>query len=78
MSRPAEITDNRYRYDAFANGEALPIRGKARLPVMGWNSWNAYGSGNTEALTKAMADRLVELGLDQLGYRYVVLDDGCY
>ena len=21
---------------------------------MGWNSWNAFGSGNTEALTKAI------------------------
>ncbi len=78
MDRPARITDNRYRYDAFSDGKRLPCRGKSRLPVMGWNSWNAYGSGNTEALTKAMAEKLVELGLDQLGYRYVVLDDGCY
>lgn len=45
---------------------------------MGWNSWNAFGSGNTEQLTKAMADAMVELELDRLGYRYVVLDDGCY
>ena len=45
---------------------------------MGWNSWNAFGSGNTEELTKDMADALVALELDQLGYQYVVLDDGCY
>ena len=45
---------------------------------MGWNSWNAFGSGNTEELTKAMADKIVELGLDKLGYSYCVLDDGCY
>jgi len=45
---------------------------------MGWNSWNAFGSGNTEALTKCMADKIVELGLRELGYKYVVLDDGCY
>ena len=45
---------------------------------MGWNSWNAFGTTNTEALTRAMADRIVELGLDKLGYQYIVLDDGCY
>lgn len=45
---------------------------------MGWNSWNAFGGGNTEALTKAMADAMTELGLDRLGCQYLVLDDGCY
>ena len=45
---------------------------------MGWNSWNAFGSGNTEELTKAMVLKIKELELDKLGYRYVVLDDGCY
>ncbi|MGN0401851.1 MAG: glycoside hydrolase family 27 protein [Acetatifactor sp.] len=77
-SRPKELRDREYRYDAFGNGRVLLQKKKDRLPAMGWNSWNAFGSGNTEALTKAMADALVELGLDQLGYRYVVLDDGCY
>ena len=46
--------------------------------MMGWNSWNAFGSGNSEALTKAMADCIKELELDKLGYKYLVLDDGCY
>ena len=45
---------------------------------MGWNSWNAFGSGNTEILTRAMADMFIELGLDKLGYEYIILDDGCY
>ena len=45
---------------------------------MGWNSWNAFGSANTEELTKIMADKFIELGLDKLGYKYIVLDDGCY
>ncbi len=78
MDRPYKITDDRYRFDSFSDGKALPCRGPERLPVMGWNSWNPFGSGNTEELTKAMADKLVALGLDKLGYRYVVLDDGCY
>ena len=66
------------RFDVFKNGEVLLGKKKSHLPAMGWNSWNAFGSGNTEALTKAMADRFIELGLDKLGYKYIVLDDGCY
>lgn len=70
--------DSDRRFDSFSNGKVLLGKKKNHLPAMGWNSWNAFGSGNTEALTKAMADKMVELGLDKLGYRFVVLDDGCY
>ncbi|WP_029233530.1 alpha-galactosidase [Butyrivibrio sp. VCB2006] len=66
------------RYDSFDDGQILFNKKKNRLPAMGWNSWNAFGSGNTEALTKTMADKFIELGLDRLGYKYIVLDDGCY
>lgn len=66
------------RFDSFGNGEVLFGKKKNHLPAMGWNSWNAFGSGNTEALTKAMADKFIELGLKDLGYEYIVLDDGCY
>ena len=78
MERPVIIKDSRYRFDSFGNGEVLGGKKRGRLPAMGWNSWNAFGSGNTEALTKAMAEKLCELGLKDLGYEYVVLDDGCY
>ena len=60
-----------YRYDAFANGKPVCGKKKGHLPPMGWNSWNAFGTGNTEALTRAMCDALVRLGLDKLGYRIV-------
>lgn len=75
---PRTITDKRFRYDAFSNGEVLWNKKKNHLPAMGWNSWNAFGSGNTAALTRQMADAMVDLGLDKLGYEYLVLDDGCY
>ena len=78
QNKPTPIPDKEYRYDAFENGCVLLNKKKNHLPVMGWNSWNAFGSGNTERRTKDMADALVELGLAQLGYQYVVLDDGCY
>lgn len=77
-TEPSKISDTKYRFDSFTNGQSFSGNKKGRLPAMGWNSWNAFGSGNTEALTKAMADKIVELGLDKLGYKYVVLDDGCY
>lgn len=76
--KPHALNNPEYHYDAFENGRVLLGKKKCHLPAMGWNSWNAFGSGNTEALTRAMADKIVELGLDKLGYRYVVLDDGCY
>lgn len=77
-TEPSKISDTKYHFDSFANGKAFEGNKKDRLPAMGWNSWNAFGSGNTEALTKAMADKIIELGLDKLGYEYLVLDDGCY
>lgn len=75
---PDQITDKAYQFPAFADGKVLPGKKSGRLPAMGWNSWNAFGSGNTQELTKSMADAMVELELDQAGYQYLVLDDGCY
>mgnify|MGYP003291981799 CR=1 FL=1 len=66
------------KFVSFAEGRPFPEKRTGRLPVMGWNSWNAFGTGNTAALTKLMADRFIELDLDKLGYKYLVLDDGCY
>ena len=76
MNGPAPIDDYRLRFDDFSNADIFAK--KHRLPAMGWNSWNAFGSGNTEELTKAMVLKIKELKLDKLGYKYVVLDDGCY
>ncbi len=78
LKEPRSIKNEKYTYDSFANREVLESRGKKHLPPMGWNSWNAFGCGNTEELTKTMVDCMIELGLDKLGYQYVVLDDGCY
>ena len=76
MNGPAPINDKRLRFDSFSEDDLFSK--KPRLPAMGWNSWNAFGSGNTEDLTKAMVLKIKELELDKLGYEYVVLDDGCY
>ncbi|MFP4661688.1 MAG: alpha-galactosidase [Halanaerobiales bacterium] len=75
---PAVISDPDYMFPAFSNGRVLLDKKLGRLPAMGWNSWNAFGSKNNEELTRAMADAFVDLGLADLGYKYIVLDDGCY
>lgn len=47
-----------------------------RLPVMGWNPWNAYQTEVDEQKIMAVAQRLVSSGLAAKGYRYVDIDDG--
>ena len=42
---------------------------------MGWNSWNALGCGVTADGVKNATDQIASLGLDKLGYNYVVVDD---
>ena len=44
-------------------------------PPMGWNTWNTFGEHIDEDLIRASADALVESGLADAGYRYVVIDD---
>lgn len=78
MTKPEALKGREYEFDSFKNGQVLLGKKKNHLPAMGWNSWNAFGSGNTEALTRMTADKFIELGLDKLGYSFIVLDDGCY
>jgi alpha-galactosidase len=47
----------------------------ASRPPMGWNSWNAHSCTVTEADVRAAADALVETGLREAGYEYLVVDD---
>jgi alpha-galactosidase len=61
---------------AAADSAALkPPIGPAATPPMGWNSWNTFGKEINEAVVKGVADKFVELGLKDLGYQYIVIDD---
>lgn len=44
-------------------------------PPMGWNSWNTFGADINEQLIFDTADKMVETGLLELGYEYLVIDD---
>jgi alpha-galactosidase len=56
--------------DAMPNPENL-----AATPPMGWNSWNTFGPAINEKVVRGVVDKMVDLGLKDLGYQYVVLDD---
>ncbi len=49
--------------------------GLGLTPQMGWNSWNKFACNINENLIKQTADKIVEMGLDKLGYKYVNIDD---
>ncbi len=44
-------------------------------PPMGWNSWNTFGKDINEQLIFDTADKMVETGLLEKGYEYLVIDD---
>lgn len=58
------------------NINAQKFEGLALTPPMGWNSWNTFGTDINEALVKDIANKFDELGLKDVGYEYIVLDDG--
>ena len=47
----------------------------AKTPPMGWNSWNTFAEKISEDLLMETADAMVETGLRDAGYEYVVIDD---
>lgn len=49
--------------------------GLGLTPAMGWNSWNHYGCDIDEQVIKSNAQRILDLGLNRYGYKYVNIDD---
>ena len=47
----------------------------ARTPPMGWNSWNCFHKDINEVQIKQIADAMVDSGMRDAGYEYLVLDD---
>lgn len=52
-------------------------QGVGKLPFMGYNTWNAYYCNINEDLIHETAELMVSLGLKDVGYNYVNIDD-CY
>lgn len=47
-------------------------------PIMGWSSWNTYRVNINEELIKKQTDAMVSLGLKDVGYSYINIDDGFF
>lgn len=67
---------------AYLNGDnqvvipgANSYNGLNLVPQMGWNNWNAYGCDVSEELLLSTAQTIIDYGLRDLGYNYIVLDD---
>ena len=52
-----------------------PRTSVADRPPMGWDSWNTFGCDITETKILAAAQGLVDSGMRDAGYRYVIVDD---
>lgn len=47
----------------------------ALTPPMGWNTWNTFYDQISDELVRSTADAMVEQGLLEAGYEYLILDD---
>lgn len=54
---------------------AFPFTEIGKLPGMGWNSWNAFGCDVNESDILTAAKSIVDLGLKDVGYNTVTIDD---
>ncbi|TFK64247.1 glycoside hydrolase [Pluteus cervinus] len=61
----------------YATSTRALNNGAARLPVLGYNTWNFYQCNIDEDLMITTANLMKDLGLQDAGYNYVNIDD-CY
>lgn len=47
----------------------------SKTPPMGFNTWNTFGENINEQVILETADAMIELGLKDAGYEYLVIDD---
>lgn len=62
--------------ESTTSKEAANTVESRKTPLMGWASWNAYRTMISDDIILSQADKLVELGLADLGYTFVNIDDG--
>ena len=46
-----------------------------KKPPMGFNTWNTFGENINDEMIRQTADAMVEKGLLDAGYEYLVIDD---
>jgi alpha-galactosidase len=60
---------------ALSQDGGMTFDSLARTPPMGWNSWNKFACNVSERLIRETADAMVESGMKDAGYQYIVIDD---
>jgi alpha-galactosidase len=73
----AAATAGLIAFSATNPGAYALTNGVARLPILGYNTWNAYQCNIDENLMLTTAKLMKSLGLQAAGYNYVNIDD-CY
>ncbi|KAG8828620.1 hypothetical protein FRB91_006523 [Serendipita sp. 411] len=58
-----------------STASSSPTGRTGKLPALGWNSWNAYHGDINEAKVVAAANQFITLGLKDVGYQYINIDD---
>ncbi|MCD7943926.1 MAG: glycoside hydrolase family 27 protein [Clostridia bacterium] len=51
---------------------------RRKTPIMGWASWNCFGTNISEEKIRSQIDALIESGLESCGYEYINIDDGFF
>lgn len=54
---------------------ASSYNGLNLVPQMGWDNWNAFHCDVNESLLLTTAQQMVDYGLRDMGYNYIILDD---
>lgn len=54
---------------------AQKFKNLALTPPMGWNTWNTFACDINEELIKKTAEVMIDTGMRDAGYVYIVLDD---
>ena len=60
---------------AFATADSESLSPLRRTPVMGFNTWNAFGCDISEELILTIAAAMTQSGLQEVGYTYIGIDD---
>ena len=76
FSESVRNTDKQNDKETDSSNEPTTPEGPRKTPIMGWASWNAYHPRISEEIILSQAEKLIEYGLDDLGYVYVNVDDG--
>ncbi len=69
-------TDDPAPRTASTSSANHPDDGLALTPPMGFNTWNAFETDIDEQKIRQIADAMVDSGMRDAGYTYLVLDDG--